>query len=85
MQYNKKIVLRRGAVLLALMMLVSSSLFFPVSAVSLPKTVETRQEVPVRPVKVHIYYDSSAEEVKDLVPSTVVTLIESGILVETFD
>ncbi|MFW9817531.1 MAG: hypothetical protein ACFFEW_16540, partial [Candidatus Thorarchaeota archaeon] len=76
---------RRGLVLLAIMILVSSSMFFPVSAASVPEQPETMKEQNVRPVLVHIYYDSSVEKTTSMIPYTREALVENSILVESFD
>lgn len=83
MAVKKKVGLR-VIVILTVMMLVSSSLFAPVVAVSIPESVKVERN-EFNPALVHVYYDSECEEVKGMVPSTVTPLIKEGILVESFD
>ena len=90
MQFKKKIVVRRAVVLMALAMLVTSSLFFPVSAVTVTDDFDQLQADDdvgdkSRSALVHIYYDGSSDEVKSMVPRTVSALLEHGFLVEIFD
>ncbi|MGY5854813.1 MAG: hypothetical protein RTU92_14690, partial [Candidatus Thorarchaeota archaeon] len=83
MVVGKKVGLRI-VVVLTLMMLVSSSLLVPVSAVSVPESIESEPD-EFNPALVHIYYDKECEEVTSMVASTVAPLKEEGIRVETFD
>jgi hypothetical protein len=84
MTYNRKVGLSKVVVILTVMMLVSSSLFVPVSAISLPEKVENG-DIEYNPTHVHIYYDEECEESKSMVPSTITPLLKEGILVESFD
>ncbi|MFW9848901.1 MAG: hypothetical protein ACFFF4_07155 [Candidatus Thorarchaeota archaeon] len=86
MSVNKKVGLRKIVVIFTVMMLVTSSLMFPVSAYSIPESVETdNNKVEYNPALVHIYYDESSEEAKSMVINTINPLVKQGILVEKFD
>ena len=84
MSVNRKVGLRKIVVILTVLILLSSSLVTPVSAISLPESVEIKEK-EYNPTLVHIYYDSESEEAKSIVPSTITPLIKKGILVESFD
>ncbi len=66
------------------MILLSSSLMFPVSASALPEPTEP-EIAEYNPALVHIYYDKECEESKSMVIETISPLVKQGILVESFD
>jgi len=68
-----------------MMMLLSASLLFPVSASSIPESVEPEKIIEYNPALVHIYYDAKSVEAKSMVLSTINPLIKADILVESFD
>jgi len=81
---NKKVGIRKVLVILTVMMLVSPSLFAPVTAVSIPESVEVAQK-EFNSVLVHVYFDKESAEAKSMVPSTITPLLKEGIIVESFD
>ncbi|MHA1907467.1 MAG: hypothetical protein ACW98Y_09255 [Candidatus Thorarchaeota archaeon] len=84
MSVNRKVTLQKIVVVLTMMMLLSSSLMFPVSAVSVPESVES-DEIEYNPALVHIFYDKESQVSKSMVLSTITPLAKQGILVESFD
>ncbi len=79
MSINKKVGLRKVVVIFTVMMLVSSSLMFPVS---IPKSAES-DKIEYNPALVHVYYDKECEESKSMVLSTITPLVKQGILVHS--
>ncbi|MGY5854889.1 MAG: hypothetical protein RTU92_15070 [Candidatus Thorarchaeota archaeon] len=74
----------RVVVILTLMMLMSSSLIVPISAVSLPEINRSDNE-RFDPALVHIYYDKECQEAADMAISTIMPLKEAGFLVRLID
>ncbi|MFW9850861.1 MAG: hypothetical protein ACFFF4_17170, partial [Candidatus Thorarchaeota archaeon] len=85
MSINRKNGLRIVAVTFLIMSLLSSSIFVPVSATTLPESTDTDEKKEITPILVHIYYDSTSVEAKSVVLDTITTLSKSGILVEKYD
>ncbi len=83
MHTRVKIALRQAVVIAAIMMLVSSALLTPVSAVSVPEKIEIQSPSPVDP-KVHIYYDGKDPDMQICSIQTSRPLVMRGIDVLRF-
>ncbi|MFW9978681.1 MAG: hypothetical protein ACFFEJ_11430 [Candidatus Thorarchaeota archaeon] len=84
MSMNMKVGLRKVVVIITVMMLVSSSLMFPVSAASIPEVVEP-QVAKATPALIHIYYDKECLEARAMLLDSMNPLLQNGILVDSFD
>ena len=85
MSHSMKVGFRKGVVLVALAMLITSSFFYPVSTVSVPDGVDHKDEQKAQPVLVHIYYDGSSEQAQKMRVTTIAPLAKNGLFVESFD